>query len=209
MFESLTGKFTQAFSALRTRGKITSSDIDQVADQIYQALLEADVALGVVESFVEKIKAKSLEALPSLQSGSNQAQAIFEIVNAELIEILGGQARRVRLAKNPPTVIMLAGLQGAGKTTLAGKLAKHFKDLGDTPLLVASDLQRPNAVNQLQIVGESVSVPVFAPEPGNGVGDPVSVAKAGVKFAQSKLHNIVIVDTAGRLGVDEEMMKQA
>jgi signal recognition particle subunit SRP54 len=104
---------------------------------------------------------------------------------------------------------MLAGLQGAGKTTLAGKLAKHFKDLGDTPLLVASDLQRPNAVNQLQIVGESVSVPVFAPEPGNGVGDPVSVAKAGVKFAQSKLHNIVIVDTAGRLGVDEEMMKQA
>jgi signal recognition particle subunit SRP54 len=186
MFESLTGKFTQAFSALRSRGKITSADIDQVADQIYQALLEADVALGVVENFVEKIKAKSLEALPALQSGSNQAQAIFEIVNAELIEILGGQARRVRLAKNPPTVIMLAGLQGAGKTTLAGKLAKHFKDLGDTPLLVASDLQRPNAVNQLQIVGESVSVPVFAPEPGNGVGDPVSVAKAGVKFAQSK-----------------------
>ena len=209
MFESLTGKFTQAFSTLRSRGKITSADIDQVADQIYQALLEADVALGVVENFVEKIKAKSLEALPALQSGSNQAQAIFEIVNAELIEILGGQARRVRLAKNPPTVIMLAGLQGAGKTTLAGKLAKHFKDLGDTPLLVASDLQRPNAVNQLQIVGESVSVPVFAPEPGNGVGDPVSVAKAGVKFAQSKLHNIVIVDTAGRLGVDEEMMKQA
>jgi signal recognition particle subunit SRP54 len=205
MFESLTGKFTQAFSALRSRGKISSADIDQVADQIYQALLEADVALGVVESFVEKIKTKSLEALPSLQSGSNQAQAIFEIVNAELIEILGGQARRVRLA----TVIMLAGLQGAGKTTLAGKLAKHFKDLGDTPLLVASDLQRPNAVNQLQIVGESVSVPVFAPEPGNGVGDPVSVAKAGVKFAQSKLYNIVIVDTAGRLGVDEEMMKQA
>ena len=209
MFESLTGKFTQAFSALRSRGKITSADVDQVADQIYQALLEADVALGVVESFVEKIKAKSLEALPNLQSGSNQAQAIFEIVNAELIEILGGQARRVRLAKNPPTVIMLAGLQGAGKTTLAGKLAKHFKDLGDTPLLVASDLQRPNAVNQLQIVGESVSVPVFAPEPGNGVGDPVAVAKAGLKFAQSKLYNIVIVDTAGRLGVDEEMMKQA
>ena len=209
MFESLTGKFTQAFSSLRSRGKITSADVDQVADQIYQALLEADVALGVVESFVEKIKAKSLEALPNLQSGSNQAQAIFEIVNAELIEILGGQARRVSLAKNPPTVIMLAGLQGAGKTTLAGKLAKHFKDLGDTPLLVASDLQRPNAVNQLQIVGESVSVPVFAPEPGNGVGDPVAVAKAGLKFAQSKLHNIVIVDTAGRLGVDEEMMKQA
>ncbi len=209
MFESLTGKFSQVFSGLRSRGKISSGDIDQVADQIYQALLEADVALGVVESFVEKIKAKSLEALPTLQPGVNQAQAIFEIVNAELISILGGQARRVRLAKNPPTVIMLAGLQGAGKTTLAGKLALHFKELGDTPILVASDLQRPNAVNQLQVVGESIGVPVFAPEPGNGVGNPVNVAKDGLKFAQSKLYNVVIVDTAGRLGVDEEMMKQA
>ncbi len=209
MFESLTGKFSQVFSGLRSRGKISSGDIDQVADQIYQALLEADVALGVVESFVEKIKAKSLEALPTLQPGVNQAQAIFEIVNAELISILGGQARRVRLAKNPPTVIMLAGLQGAGKTTLAGKLALHFKELGDTPLLVASDLQRPNAVNQLQVVGESIGVPVFAPEPGNGVGNPVNVAKDGLKFAQSKLYNVVIVDTAGRLGVDDEMMKQA
>jgi signal recognition particle subunit SRP54 len=209
MFESLSSKFTAAFSSLRSRGKITSADIDQVCNEIYQGLLEADVALGVVEGFIEKVKAKSLSTLPTLQSGTNQAQAIFEIVNAVLIEILGGQARRVRLAKNPPTVIMLAGLQGAGKTTLAGKLAKHFKDLGDTPILVASDLQRPNAVNQLQVVGESISVPVFAPEPGNGIGDPVAVAKAGVAFAQSKLHNIVIVDTAGRLGVDEEMMKQA
>jgi signal recognition particle subunit SRP54 len=209
MFESLSSKFSSAFSSLRSRGKITASDIDQVCNEIYQGLLEADVALGVVESFIEKVKSKSLSALPALQSGSNQAQAIFDIVNAELIAILGGEARRVRLAKNPPTVIMLAGLQGAGKTTLAGKLAKYFKDLGDTPLLVASDLQRPNAVNQLQIVGESISVPVFAPEPGNGVGNPVEVAKAGLAFARSKLHNIVIVDTAGRLGVDEEMMKQA
>jgi signal recognition particle subunit SRP54 len=209
MFESLSSKFSSAFSSLRSRGKITASDIDQVCNEIYQGLLEADVALGVVESFIEKVKSKSLSALPNLQSGSNQAQAIFDIVNAELIAILGGEARRVRLAKNPPTVIMLAGLQGAGKTTLAGKLAKYFKDLGDTPLLVASDLQRPNAVNQLQIVGESISVPVFAPEPGNGVGNPVEVAKAGLAFARSKLHNIVIVDTAGRLGVDEEMMKQA
>jgi signal recognition particle subunit SRP54 len=209
MFESLTGKFTSAFSTLRSRGKITSADIDQVADQIYQALLEADVALGVVENFVGVIKSKSQAALPNLQSGSNQAQAIFDIVNAELIEILGGQARRVRLAKKPPTVIMLAGLQGAGKTTLAGKLAKHFKDLGDTPILVASDLQRPNAVTQLQVVGESIGVPVYAPAAGNGVGNPVQVAKDGVAFAQSKLHNIVIIDTAGRLGVDQELMKEA
>jgi signal recognition particle subunit SRP54 len=104
---------------------------------------------------------------------------------------------------------MLAGLQGAGKTTLAGKLAKFYAEQGNTPLLVASDLQRPNAVNQLQVVGESVGVPVFAPEPGNGVGNPVKVAEQGIAFAKSKLYNMVIVDTAGRLGVDEDLMREA
>ncbi len=209
MFESLTSRFSSAFSSLRSRGKISSADIDATCAQIRQALLESDVALTVVESFVEQIREKSLAALPTMQSGTNQGQAIFEIVNASLIEILGGEARRVRFAKNPPTVIMLAGLQGAGKTTLAGKLAKFYADQGNTPLLVASDLQRPNAVTQLQVVGESIGVPVFAPEPGNGVGDPVKVAKSGIEFAKSKQYNMVIVDTAGRLGIDEELMKQA
>ena len=209
MFESLTSRLGGAFSALRSRGKISSSDIEATCADIRQALLESDVALSVVESFIDQIREKSLAALPTLQSGTNQAQAIFEIVNASLIEILGGSARRVRFAKNPPTVIMLAGLQGAGKTTLAGKLAKFYADQGNTPLLVASDLQRPNAVTQLQVVGESIGVPVFAPEPGNGVGDPVKVAKSGIEFAKSKQYNMVIVDTAGRLGIDEELMKQA
>ena len=209
MFESLTSRFSSAFSSLRSRGKISSADIDATCAEIRQALLESDVALSVVESFVEQIREKSLAALPTMQSGTNQGQAIFEIVNASLIEILGGEARRVRFAKNPPTVIMLAGLQGAGKTTLAGKLAKFYADQGNTPLLVASDLQRPNAVTQLQVVGESIGVPVFAPEPGNGVGDPVKVAKSGIEFAKSKQYNMVIVDTAGRLGIDEELMKQA
>ena len=209
MFESLTSRFSGAFSSLRSRGKISSSDIETTCEEIRQALLESDVALSVVEDFIADIRQKSLDALPTLQSGSNQANAIFEIVNASLIEILGGQARRVRFAKNPPTVIMLAGLQGAGKTTLAGKLAKFYADQGNTPLLVASDLQRPNAVTQLQVVGQSVNVPVFAPEVGNGQGDPVKVAKAGIEFAKSKQYNMVIVDTAGRLGVDEELMKQA
>lgn len=209
MFESLTSRFSSAFSTLRSRGKISSADIDATCAQIRQALLESDVALSVVESFVEQIREKSLAALATMQSGANQGQAIFEIVNTSLIEILGGEARRVRFAKNPPTVIMLAGLQGAGKTTLAGKLAKFYADQGNTPLLVASDLQRPNAVTQLQVVGESIGVPVFAPESGNGVGDPVKVAKSGVEFAKSKLYNMVIVDTAGRLGIDEELMKQA
>ncbi len=208
MFDSLSSKLTGAFASLRSRGKITSSDIDATCSDIRAALLESDVALTVVEAFIETIRAKSLAALPTLQSGTNQAQAIFEIVNTELIEILGGAARRVRFAKNPPTVIMLAGLQGAGKTTLAGKLAKFYADQGNTPLLVASDLQRPNAVNQLQIVGESVGVPVFAPEPGNGVGNPVKVAEQSLAYAKSKLYNMVIVDTAGRLGVDAELMQQ-
>jgi signal recognition particle subunit SRP54 len=209
MFDTLSSKFAGAFSALRSRGKISEKDIDATTADIRQALLEADVALEVVEGFTERVHQKSLEVLPTLQSGTNQAQAIFDVVNQELTEILGGGARRVRFAKNPPTVIMLAGLQGAGKTTLAAKLAKFYKEQGDTPILVASDLQRPNAVNQLQVVGESAGVPVFAPEPGNGVGNPVKVAQDGIAFAKSKLHNIVIVDTAGRLGVDEELMKEA
>ena len=209
MFDSLSAKLTGAFSSLRSRGKLSTSDIENTCEDIRTALLESDVALSVVDSFIDLIRDKSLAALPNLQSGSNQAQAIFEIVNAELIEILGGAARRIRFAKNPPTVIMLAGLQGAGKTTLAGKLAKFYLDQGNTPLLVASDLQRPNAVTQLQIVGESVGVPVFAPEPGNGVGDPVKVAEQALAFAKTKLHNMVIVDTAGRLGVDQELMQQA
>jgi signal recognition particle subunit SRP54 len=209
MFDSLSSKLTGVFSSLRSRGKITSSDIDATCSEIRAALLESDVALTVVEPFIETIRAKALAALPTLQSGTNQAQAIFEIVSAELVEILGGAARRVRFAKNPPTVIMLAGLQGAGKTTLAGKIAKFYADQGNTPLLVASDLQRPNAVNQLQIVGESVGVPVFAPEPGNGFGNPVKVAEQSLAYAKSKLYNMVIVDTAGRLGVDAELMQQA
>jgi signal recognition particle subunit SRP54 len=209
MFEGLTSRFGSALSKLRSRGKLSTSDIEDTFDEIRNALLDADVALEVVNQFIEIAKAKSLELLKDLQAGSNQAQAVFDSIHAELVEILGGKARRIRFAKNPPTVIMLAGLQGAGKTTLAGKLAKFLKEQGNTPLLVASDLQRPNAVTQLQIVGEQVSVPVFAPESGNGVGDPVKVAKAGLEFAKQKLHNMVIVDTAGRLGVDQELMDEA
>ena len=209
MFDSLSSKFAGAFGALRARGKISEKDIELTTLEIRQALLEADVALEVVESFTAQVQSKSLELLSTLQAGTNQAQAIFDVVNQELTQILGGGARRIRFAKKPPTVIMLAGLQGAGKTTLAAKLAKFYKDQGETPILVASDLQRPNAVNQLQVVGASVGVPVFAPEPGNGVGNPVTVARDAIAFATSKLHSMVIVDTAGRLGVDQELMNEA
>jgi signal recognition particle subunit SRP54 len=209
MFDSLSSKFAGAFGALRARGKISEKDIELTTAEIRQALLEADVALDVVEAFTAQVKTRSLELLSTLQAGTNQAQAIFDVVNQELTQILGGGARRIRFAKKPPTVIMLAGLQGAGKTTLAAKLAKFYKDQGETPILVASDLQRPNAVNQLQVVGQSVGVPVFAPEPGNGVGNPVTVARDAIAFATSKLHSMVIVDTAGRLGVDQELMNEA
>ena len=209
MFESLGNRFSNAFASLRSRGKLSSSDVANVCQEIRQALLDADVALSVVEDFVGKIEVQAKAALTDLQAGANQAQVIFEIVNKELVELLGSQARRVRLAKVAPTVIMLAGLQGAGKTTLAGKLAKYFADQGDTPILVASDLQRPNAVTQLQVVGQNAGIPVFAPQPGNGVGNPVEVAREGIAFAKAKQHNIVIVDTAGRLGVDEELMQEA
>src|SRR5262249_56408511 len=124
-------------------------------------------------------------------------------------EILGGEARRLQFAKNPPTVIMLAGLQGSGKTTLAAKLARWLKAQGNTPLLVAADLQRPNAVQQLQVLGEQAGVPVYAPEPGNGVGDPVAAGRQCLDEAGDLLHNVVVIDTAGRLCSDEEMMGQS
>ncbi len=209
MFESLSAKFQGAFASLRSKGRLKSDDIDEIALEIRAALLDSDVALSVVDSFIGELKSRTASVLDDLNKSTNPANAVFEIVNSLLTEILGGSARRIRLAKKPPTVILLTGLQGAGKTSLAGKLAKYLKDQGNTPLLVASDLQRPNAVTQLQVVGESIGVPVFAPEPGNGVGDPVKVAKNGLSFAQDKLHNIVIVDTAGRLGVDAELMAQA
>jgi signal recognition particle subunit SRP54 len=209
MFESLSAKFQGAFSSLRSKGRLKPSDIDEITSEIRSALLDSDVAISVVDFFIEQLKVRTDEVLADLNKSTNPASAVFEIVNSLLIEILGGSARRIRFAKKPPTVILLTGLQGAGKTSLAGKLANYLKTQGNTPLLVASDLQRPNAVTQLQVVGESIGVPVFAPEPGNGVGDPVKVAKAGLKFAEDKLHNIVIVDTAGRLGLDAQLMEQA
>ena len=209
MFDNLSSKFASAFSSLRGKGRLKSNDLAEICAEIKTALLDSDVAISVAQDFVNKIQDRSELVLEEINKSTNPSQAVFNIVNEELTSILGGLARRIRLAKNPPTVILLTGLQGAGKTSLAGKLAKYLKDQGNTPLLVASDLQRPNAVTQLQVVGESVKVPVFAPEPGNGVGDPVKVARDGINFAKDKFHNIVIVDTAGRLGIDEELMAQA
>ena len=209
MFDSLSSKFSDLFGSLRRKGRITPEDIESTCQELRTALLEADVALSVSEGFVEKIRSRSLERLPEIRQSTNQSEEIYSIINQELIAILGGQGRRIRYAKTGPTIIMLAGLQGSGKTTLAGKLARFLKEEGNTPLLVAADLQRPNAVTQLQVLAESISVPIFAPEAGNGVGDPVKVAKSAITYAKEKVHNVVIVDTAGRLGIDTELMQQA
>ena len=206
MFQALSQRFSSIFSGLR--GKVSESDLKNFTAQIKDALLESDVALSVAESFSARVYKESQDQSDEINKSINPAQKIFEIVNSELTQILGGSARRVRFAKTPPTVILLVGLQGAGKTTLAGKLANYLKVDGNTPLLVAADLQRPNAVTQLQVVGDSIKVPVFAPEPGNGTGDAVDVARQSVKFAKDKLYNFVIIDTAGRTGVDEQLMQQ-
>ncbi|MDQ3765555.1 MAG: signal recognition particle protein [Actinomycetota bacterium] len=218
MFDTLSDRLMSTLSGLRGKGRLSEADIDTTAREIRIALLEADVALPVVRQFIAQVKerAKSAEVSGAL----NPAQQVIKIVNEELIGILGGETRRLELAKTPPTVIMLAGLQGSGKTTLAGKLARWLRNQGHTPLLVAADLQRPNAVTQLQIVGEQAGVPVFAPhpgvsatgqtaQPGSGVGDPVDVSRRGVDEARARQHDTVVVDTAGRLGIDAEMMRQA
>ena len=152
MFETLSDRLTSVFSSLRSKGRLSEADIDATSREIRIALLEADVALPVVKTFVAQVKerARGVEVSQAL----NPAQQVVKIVNDELVEILGGETRRLRYAKNPPTVIMLAGLQGAGKTTLAGKLARWLREQGHAPLLVAADLQRPNAVQQLQVMGE-------------------------------------------------------
>ena len=207
MFETLSDRLTQVFTSLRRQGRLSAADIDATTREIRIALLEADVALPVVRQFIARVKERASGA--EVSEALNPAQQVIKIVNEELVEILGGEARRLRFAKVPPTVIILAGLQGSGKTTLAAKLALWLRQQGNTPMLVAADLQRPNAVQQLQILGERAGVPVFAPSPGNGVGDPVEVARASIGEAKRRMQNIVIIDTAGRLGVDAEMMQQA
>jgi signal recognition particle subunit SRP54 len=222
MFETLSDRLESVFSALRGKGRLSEADIDATAREIRIALLEADVALPVVREFIAALKQRAVGA--EVSQALNPAQQVIKIVNEELVAILGGEARPLNLAKNPPTVIMLAGLQGAGKTTLAGKLGRWLKEQKHVPLLVASDLQRPNAVQQLEVVGKQAGVEVYAPHPGNvdadgergrggtgaeGAGDPVQVARDGVEHARRMGHDVVVVDTAGRLGIDAEMMAQA
>ena len=201
MFESLTDRFEDIFSRLRKGGRLSEADVDEVMREIRQALLEADVNFRVARQMVARIKEDLVGA--DLSKALSPEQQIIKRVNQELVNVLGGPGLKLVYASKPPTVILLAGLQGAGKTTNAAKLARWFKKEGRNPLLVGADLQRPAAVEQLRILGAQVGVPVFS-EPS----DPVSVARASLEEARRLGKDVLIVDTAGRLSIDTELMEQ-
>ncbi len=202
-FESLSDKLQEAFKSLKGKGKISEDDVNTALRQVRTALLEADVNFKVAKDFTARIKDKAMgeEVFGSL----NPVQTVVKIVNDELTELLGGTQSRITISPRPPTIIMLVGLQGAGKTTTAGKLATYLRKQGKSPLLVAADVYRPAAIKQLQVVGEQVNVPVFTM--GNQVS-PVTIAEEAIKQSLSQLKDVVIIDTAGRLAIDEDLMNE-
>jgi signal recognition particle subunit SRP54 len=201
MFETLTDRFEGILTRLRSRGRLGDDEVNEVLREIRVALLEADVNLAVVKDLVEAIRSRCSGA--ALSKSLTPAQQVIKVVNEELTATLGGEAFKIQYASRPPTIVLLAGLQGSGKTTAAAKLARWFKQQGRQPLLVAADLQRPAAVEQLQILGEDVGVPVFS-EPS----DPIGVARKGVHEAERLGRDVVIIDTAGRLAIDEALMNE-
>ena len=203
-FSSLTDRLSNAFKHLKSKGKLSDADIDGTIREIRRALLDADVSLDVVRSFTARVRDRALST--EVSEALNPAQQVVRIVNDELTDSLGqGVDRPLNFAKNPPTIIMLAGLQGAGKTTLAGKLGYWLKDSGHTPLLVAADLQRPNAVTQLEVVGERAGVPVVKRSRG---ADPASVCYDVLDEADAQGADLVLIDTAGRLHTSAELMRE-
>ena len=203
MFQGLTEKLANAFKKFRSKGKLTESDVKEGMREVKLALLEADVNFKVVKAFTQSVteRAVGTEVLESLLP----AQQIVKIVNEELIRLMGGETPKINISPKPPTVIMMVGLQGAGKTTHAAKIANMYKQKSKNPLLVACDVYRPAAIDQLRIVGESVKVPVFSM--GAKIS-PVEIAKAGVEHAKKNGHDMVIIDTAGRLHIDEALMEE-
>jgi signal recognition particle subunit SRP54 len=202
MFEALTDKLQGVFSGLSGRGKLTEADIDKAMRAIRLSLLEADVSLPVVRRLTEAIRARASGA--EVMTSLTPDQQVVKIVNEELTALMGGEGARLPTASRPPTVLLMAGLQGSGKTTCCAKLARLLRTEGRAPLLVACDVQRPAAAEQLAVLGEQVGVPVWR-EDGT---DPVAIAKHGVAEARRTARDVVIVDTAGRLTIDEEMMAQ-
>src|SRR4051794_26291267 len=201
MFEALSDRFDGIFKRMRGRGRLREDDVDEVLHEIRLALLEADVNFKVVRNLQARIRERAIGL--ELSQALNPAQQVIKIVHEELIQTLGGETMRITYSSRPPTVVLMAGLQGSGKTTNTGKLARWFKQQGRNPLLVGADLQRPAAVEQLRTLGRQIDVPVFS-EPG----DPVTTSGRGVEEARRLGRDVLIVDTAGRLAIDAEMMEQ-
>jgi signal recognition particle subunit SRP54 len=201
MFEALSDRFEGIFGRLRGKGTLREDDVEEVLREIRVALLEADVNFRVVRTMLDRIRERAVGA--ELSKALNPAQQVIKIVHEELIAILGGESLKVTYASKPPTVVLMAGLQGSGKTTNTAKLARWFKQQGRNPLMVGADLQRPAAVEQLRTLGQQISVPVFS-QPG----DPVETARAGLDEARRLGKDVLLVDTAGRLAIDAELMEQ-
>ena len=202
-FEGLSAKLQEVTRKLRGKARITESDLKEMLREVRLALLEADVNYAIVKEFINTIQEKALgqDVLKSLTPG----QQIIKIVKDELVELLGGTESKINFTPNPPTIIMLVGLQGSGKTTTAGKLANLLRKQGKKPLLVACDVYRPAAIKQLQVVGGQLNIPVYANETTK---DVVKIARQAVDMAISKLNDVIILDTAGRLHIDEELMNE-
>ena len=205
MFESLSRRLEGVFTNLSGKGKLTEADVDEAMREVRLALLEADVSLKLVRQFVERVKAKAIGA--EVLGSFSPAQQVLQIVNEELVEMLGGSEgkNKLDLGGQPPNVIMLVGLQGAGKTTAAAKLANFLRKQGQRPLMVAADMYRPAAVHQLQVLGKQLSVPVYAEPAG---ANPVDICVHSLAYAREQAATVVILDTAGRLNIDERMMQE-
>ena len=203
MFQNLADKLSNAFKKFRSKGKLTEADVKEGMREVKLALLEADVSFKVVKDFVKRVteRAVGTQVLESLMPG----QQVIKIVHEELIELMGKTQAKLEISSRPPTIVMMVGLQGAGKTTHSGKIAGLYKKQGKNPLLVACDVYRPAAIKQLQIVGSQLNIPVFADEKSK---NPVAIAKNAVEFAKKNGNDMVFIDTAGRLHVDEVLMKE-
>lgn len=201
MFDSLSSRLEGIVKRLRGKGRLTEADVDEMLKEIRTALLEADVNVGVVRNVVARIREQAVGS--HISEALDPSQQVIKIVNAELTAMLGGETLKISYASRPPTVVLMAGLQGSGKTTNSAKLARWFKSQGRQPLLVGADLQRPAAVEQLRTLGRQIDVPVFS-EPG----DPVSTARRGLEEARRLGRDVLIVDTAGRLSIDAELMEE-